>query len=109
MTRWHGDTIIVANIWQKLPTIVKSCQNLPSSLPDPPPSNFQGEGGWPPEGEEGAGADRGGRVSHNHLLPEEDPVRGGSQGPSKALAGQVGGDRPGSSSGCRTAQLCSQP
>ena len=33
------------------------------------PCHLEGEGGWPPEGEEGAGADRGGRVGHDHLLP----------------------------------------
>ena len=73
------------------------------------PCHLEGEGGWPPEGEEGAGEDRGGWVGNNHLLLEEDPVRGGSQGPSKAFAWPAGGDWPGSRGGCRAAQLFTQP
>ena len=48
-------------------------------------------------------------VGHHNLFPEEDLVRGGSQSPSKALAGQAGGDRPGSRGSSRAAQLFSQP
>ena len=66
------------------------------------------EGGGPPEGEEGAGADRGGRVGNNHLFLEANPVYGRSQGPSKAFAWQAGGDWPGCRGGCRAAQLCPQ-
>ena len=61
-----------------------------------------------PEGEEGAGADRGGRVGNNHLFLEANPVCGRSQGPSKAFAWQAGGDWPGCRGGCRAAQLCPQ-
>ena len=28
-------------------------------------------------------------ITSNHLVPEEDPVRGWSEGPSKAVAGQA--------------------
>ena len=73
------------------------------------PCHLEGEGGWPPEGEEGAGEDRGGWVGNNHLLLEEDSVRGGTQGPSKAFAWPAGGDWPGSRGGCRAAQLFTQP
>ena len=73
------------------------------------PCHLEGEGGWPPEGEEGADADRGGRVGLNHLLPKKDPVCGRSQGPSKAFAGPARGDWPGSRGSCRSTQLLSQP
>ena len=46
---------------------------------------------------------------HINLLSEDDSVRGGSPSPSKALAGQAGGDRPRCRGGCREAQLFSQP
>ena len=68
-----------------------------SLLPDSPPRNLQSEGGWPSEGEEGAGGG----------LPKEDPIRGGSQGPSGTLAGQAGGDW--TRDWTREAQLFSQP
>ena len=38
--------------------------------------------GWPPERDEGAGADSGGRVGHHHLILEEELVNGWSEGPS---------------------------
>ena len=73
------------------------------------PCHLEGEGGWPPEGEEGPGADRRGGVGHNHLFLTEVPVRSRSQGPSKAFAWPAGGDWPRSRGGCRVAQLFSQP
>ena len=66
---------------------------------------MQCEGGRPSEGEEGADEDRGGRVGLDHLLLETDLVSGGGQSPSKAFAGQAGGNWPEGDRGGRATQL----
>ena len=43
-----------------------------------------------------------------HFFDPKNIFIGGSQSPSKALAGQAGGDRPRSRGGCREAQLFPQ-
>ena len=73
------------------------------------PCHLEGEGGWPPEGEEGAGADRGSRTGFDDLLLKEVPLRGGRESPSKTFAGSTGGDRAGGGGGCRPAQLFAEP
>ena len=60
-----------------------------SPLAPSPPCHLKGEGGRPPEGEEGTDEDRGGRVGLDHFLLETDPVSGGGQSPGKAFAGQA--------------------
>ena len=48
-------------------------------------------------------------IGHNHFFPAADSLCGGGEGPSKAFAGQAGGDRPRSWGGCRSTKLFTQP
>ena len=48
-------------------------------------------------------------IGHNHLFPAADSLCGGGEGPSKAFAGQAGGDRPRGGRCSRAAQLRPQP
>ena len=73
------------------------------------PCHLEGEGGWPPEGEEGAGEDRGGRAGLDNFLSEEGLVGGGGESPSKAFAGQAGGNWPKGDRRSRATQLRPQP
>ena len=68
------------------------------------PCHLEGEGGWPPEGQEGADQIGGGRVGLDNLFSEEDIVFGWSESPSKAFAWKVRGDWSKSSCSRRASQ-----
>ena len=56
-----------------------------------------------------AGEDRGGRAGLDNFLSEEGLVGGGGESPSKAFAGQAGGDWPEGGRGGREAKLRPKP
>ena len=55
------------------------------------------------------GEDRGGRAGLDNFLSEEGLVGGGGESPSKAFAGQAGGDWPEGGRGGREAKLRPKP